>query len=39
LKETKLSKELEGILGLSGLSRWDGVDMRAKLERGAWVER
>jgi DNA ligase-4 len=25
LKETKLSKELEGILGLSGLSRWDGV--------------
>jgi DNA ligase-4 len=25
LKETKFSKELEGILGLSGLSRWDGV--------------
>jgi len=25
LKETKLSTELEGILGLSGLSRWDGV--------------
>jgi len=25
LKETKLSKELEGMLGLDGLSKWDGV--------------
>lgn len=25
LKETKLSRELEGTLGLRGLARWDGV--------------